>query len=68
MENKEKAIELLEEAKDLIIEYYEEEKILCDGENQLEYINISEDGTELILKEKNTKIKNTTILLIYHLN
>ena len=52
MKNKEKAIELLEEAKDLIIEYYEEEKILCDGENQLEYINISEDGTELILKEK----------------
>lgn len=49
--------ELIEEARNLIVEYYEEEKILCDGENQLEYINISEDGTEIILKEKNYENK-----------
>lgn len=44
MENKAKIVELSNEAKNLLMEFYENQKVLCDGENVLEYINSTKDG------------------------
>ena len=44
-------IELANEAKNLIMEFYEDQKVLYGGENLLEYIKILEDGRTIVLKE-----------------
>lgn len=52
MTNQEKMISLSNEAKDLIMEFYEEQRVLCDGDNVLEYINSTEDGRQITVRER----------------
>ena len=51
MENGTNIIKLSNEAKNLIMEFYEDQRVICGGENVLEYIKSTEDGRTIILKE-----------------
>jgi len=43
-------IELSNETKNLLMEFYEDQRVLCDGENVLEYIKDTKDGREITIK------------------
>lgn len=51
MENETKMIKLSNEVKKLIMEFYEAQKVICGGDNVLEYIKSIQDGRTIILKE-----------------
>lgn len=51
MTNEVKMIELLNEAKNLLMEFYEDQRVLCDGENVLEYIKSTKDGRQITIKQ-----------------
>lgn len=51
MTNEAKMIELSNEAKTLLMEFYEAQRVLCDGENVLEYIKSTKDGRQITLKQ-----------------
>lgn len=50
MANEAKMIELSNEAKNLLMEFYEDQRVLCDGENVLEYIKNTKDGRKITIK------------------
>lgn len=52
MTNKERMIELSNEAKNLIMEFYEDQMVLCGGDNVLEYIKSTEDGRQITVRER----------------
>ena len=52
MTNEEKMIELSNEAKNLIMEFYEDQMVLCGGDNVLEYIKSTEDGRQITVRER----------------
>lgn len=52
MTNKERIIELSNEAKNLIMEFYEDQMVLCGGDNVLEYIKSTEDGRQITVRER----------------
>lgn len=52
MGNEAKMIELSNEAKNLIMEFYEEQKVICGGDNVLEYIKNTEDGRKITVRER----------------
>ena len=52
MTNEARIIELSNEAKNLIMEFYEDQKVLCGGDNVLEYISSTEDGRQITVRER----------------